>query len=68
MAAATAAMPSSAATVKASATAVKTAAALMPDLAATVIELGVMAVVVMLFPRMVNVEAGIIVVAISPSI
>jgi hypothetical protein len=64
----TAAMPSSASTVKTSA-AMK-AAALMPNVraAATVIELRMMAVVVMLFPRMVNVEAGIVVVAISPTI
>ena len=55
-------------TVKTS-TAVKSAAAPMPNYrAATVIELSMMAVVVMSFPRMVNVEVGIIVIAISPTI
>ena len=63
-----AAMPFSAATVKPSA-AMK-AAALMPDVcaAATVVELRVMSVVVMLFPRMVHDEVGIVIVAISPTI
>ena len=65
---ATAAMPSSASTVKTSA-AMK-AAALMPNVraAATVVELRVMPVVVMLFPRMVHDEVGIVIVAISPTI
>ena len=66
---ATAAMPSSTSAVKTSTAAMK-AAALMPDVcaAATVIELRVMPVVVMLFPRMVLDEVGIVVVAISPTI
>jgi hypothetical protein len=51
-----------------SATAAAKTAALMPDLAASVIELRMMALVVMPFPRMVLVEVGIIVIAISPTI
>jgi hypothetical protein len=67
--AATAAMPTSTSTMKTATAAVK-AAALMPDesAAATVIELRMMPVVVMLFPRMVYDEVGTVVVAISPTI
>jgi hypothetical protein len=79
MATTTAAMPSTAATsvkataaatVKAAAAAtVKAAAATAVEAAATVIELRMMAVTaVMVFPRVMNVEVGIIVVAISPTI
>ena len=74
MAAATSAV-AAAATVEASTTAamesataaVKTAT-LMPDFAASVVELRMMALVVMPFPRMVLVEVGIIVIAISPTV
>jgi hypothetical protein len=64
---ATAVKSTAAATVEATTTAME-AATLMPSLAATVIELRMMPFVVMPFPRMVNVEVGIVVVAISPTI
>ncbi len=71
MAATTAAVASTAATaVKATTAATMEAAALMTNVSATaVIELRMMAVAgPMVFPRMVNHEDGIVVVAISPAI
>jgi hypothetical protein len=68
MAAATPAVTAASATVEASTTAAMECAALMPDLAASVVELRMMSLVVMPFPIVVNVEVGMIAVAIAPSV
>jgi len=66
---ATAAVTASATAMKSATTFGMEAAAGMTDVAtATVVELRVMPIVVMLFPRMVHGELGTVVVAISPTI